>query len=187
MEWGSLLTITAFLGGGFWLFRRRSNSNLLKQDPYYRLQSLADVQAAAATGFRIDANKAGVDDWLRLPGLSIHQARTLTELTRSGVPLHCLEDMAAVLGMDVQQLKPLEPILSFCYYDAESLTTVPTVNPNTATVDMLIRVPAIDRYLARAIIANRAQGPYRNLVHLQRRLALPPQLVAELIHYLRFN
>jgi len=51
--------------------------------------------AVAALGIQIDVNQASVD-WLRLPGLSIHQARV--ELCRSGVQFYCLEDIAAALN-----------------------------------------------------------------------------------------
>ncbi|MDX2239677.1 MAG: ComEA family DNA-binding protein [Leptolyngbyaceae cyanobacterium bins.302] len=152
-------------------------------DPYYRLQSFEELQLAVSLGIKIDVNQAGVDDWLRLPGLSIHQARTLTELTQSGVPLHSLEDIAAVLNLPLQRLKPLEPILQFCYYDPDSPQTISAIDANTATVEMLTRIPAIDLYLARLIVQHR---PYRNLPHLQRRLSLSSELTAQLLHYLKF-
>lgn len=155
-------------------------------DPYYRFQSIAEVEQAAALGVRIDVNRAGVDDWLRLPGLSIHQARTLTELTQAGIYFHCLEDIAAALTLPVQRLQALTPVLLFCYYSAESLTTIQPVNANTSTAGQLLRVPAIDLYLARLIVQNRVQGPYRNLPHLQRRLGLSAELTAKLLHYLSF-
>jgi len=152
-------------------------------DPYYRFQSLAEVQLAASLGIKIDVNQAGVDDWLRLPGLSIHQARTLTELTQAGVPFHSLEDIAAVLNLPLQRLKPLEPVLLFCYYDQTSLHTIQPIDANTASLEMLTRIPAIDLYLARLIVQNR---PYRNLPHLQRRLSLSTELTSQLMHYLKF-
>jgi DNA uptake protein ComE-like DNA-binding protein len=159
----------------------------LLNDPYYRLQSIEEVQIAADLGIYIDVNQAGVDDWLRLPGLSIHQARSLTELTQSGVQLHCLEDLAAALGLPVQRLRSLAPVLKFCYYDAESVCTTRQINPNMASVETLSQVPAIDLFLARAIVQNRqVYGTYRNLADLQKRLSLPAQLTAELLHYLRF-
>ena len=49
----------------------------LQNDPYYRLQSAEEIAIAAELGIRIDVNQASVDDWLRLPGISIHQARSL--------------------------------------------------------------------------------------------------------------
>lgn len=155
-------------------------------DPYYRLQSAEEIRIAASIGMQLDVNQASVDDWLRLPGLSIHQARTLAELTQAGVQFHCLEDIAAALGQPVQRLKPLEPVLRFCYYDPASVSTIQLVDPNTATIEMLLKIPVVDLYLAKAIVQNRALGPYRNLVHLQRRLSLPAQVISEMMHYLKF-
>ena len=43
------------------------------ENPYYRFQSPFEIAVAADLGVRIDVNQAGVDDWLRLPGISIHQ------------------------------------------------------------------------------------------------------------------
>jgi len=157
----------------------------LLNDPYYRMQSTEEIAVAAALGIQIDVNQASVDDWLRLPGLSIHQARSLVELCRSGVQFYCLEDIATALNMPVQRLKPLEPLLKFCYYD--EICTTYLVNPNTATLERLTQIPFIDLSLARTIVQDRiAAGPYRNLVDFQRRLSLPGHLTTQLMHYLRF-
>lgn len=159
----------------------------IQHDPYYRLQSVAEIVIAAQLGMTIDVNQASVDDWLRLPGLSIHQARTLFDLTSLGVQFCCLEDIAAALGMPVARLLPLTPLLRFCYYDAESPATPQLVHPNTASVEQLSKIPAVDLFLARAIIQNRLEaGNYRNLADFQRRLALNPQLISDLMYYLRF-
>lgn len=158
----------------------------LLNDPYYRLQSPAEIAAAAALGIQIDVNQANVDDWLRLPGLSIHQARSLVELCQSGVQFYCLEDIAAALNLPLQRLKPLEPVLKFCYYD-ETLCTTHLVNPNTATVEQLAQIPVVELSLAKAVVQNRiSAGQYRNLVDLQRRLSLPGHVTAQLMYYLRF-
>jgi DNA uptake protein ComE-like DNA-binding protein len=156
-------------------------------NPYYRLRSLEEVRLAAELGVKIDVNQADVDDWLRLPGLSIHQARSLVALAQAGVQFHCLEDIAAALSLSVQRLRPLEPVLLFCYYDAETAHQLQRMNPNTASVEGLARIPSIDLFLAKAIVQNRQQhGAYRNLADLQRRLALPSGLTAEIMHYLCF-
>ncbi|HEY9641103.1 MAG TPA: ComEA family DNA-binding protein [Coleofasciculaceae cyanobacterium] len=156
-------------------------------DPYYRLQSAAEVRLAAELGVKIDVNRACVDDWLRLPGLSIHQARSLVSLTQAGVQFHALEDIAAALSLPIQRLLPLLPVLQFCYYDADSLSEVQPINPNTASLEKLTQIPAVDLFLARAIVQNRqAYGDYRSLAELQQRLALPGQVTADLMHYLRF-
>ncbi|AFZ30946.1 hypothetical protein Glo7428_2439 [Gloeocapsa sp. PCC 7428] len=168
-----------------WLQSQTIRTKLLN-DPYYRMESLAEIAIAAALGIRIDVNQASVDDWLRLPGISIHQARSLVELRRSGVQFYCIEDIAAALNMPLQRLKPLEVVLKFCYYDEERYLQ-PLVNPNTATVEMLAQIPVIDRTLAAAIVQNRTSlGPYRNLVDLQRRLSLAGVTISKLMHYLCF-
>jgi DNA uptake protein ComE-like DNA-binding protein len=153
-------------------------------DPYYRFQSPGEVSLAAELGVRIDVNKASVDDWLRLPGLSIHQARSLVALTQNGLQFYALEDLAAALGVSVQRLQPLSPVLQFCYYGEASHTLL---NPNTATVEHLLQIPGVDAALAHAIVRDRVTaGPYRHLADLQQRLALPAASVAQLLHYLRF-
>ena len=159
----------------------------LQSDPYYRLQSAEEIAIAAELGIKIDVNLATVDDWLRLPGLSIHQARSLVELAQIGVQFCCIEDIAAALGVSVQRIKPLQPILSFCYYDTDSVLTPQPLNPNTASLEQLTQIPAVDLFLARAIVQNRQEGgAYRNLADLQRRLSLSPQLLTDLMYYLRF-
>lgn len=159
----------------------------IQNDPYYRFQTLAEIRIAADLGIQIDVNQANVDDWLRLPGLSIHQAKTLTQLSELGVQFLCVEDVAAALGLSLQRLKPLEPVMKFCYYDPESLQQIQRVNLNTATIAELNQIPQVRSVLARAIVRNRqSQGNYRDLVDLQQRLSIPSHLIAELMHYLRF-
>lgn len=165
----------------------RSLKTRIQNDPYYRFQSLEEIRIAAALGIQIDVNQASVDDWLRLPGLSIHQARMLTQLSESGIQFLCTEDIAAALGISLQRLKPLEPILKFCYYDPESIQQIQRVNLNTASPEELTRISIIKPVLARAIVQNRLkQGNYQNLLDLQERLSLPSELTSQIMHYLSF-
>ncbi|NJM57474.1 MAG: hypothetical protein HC857_08605, partial [Synechococcales cyanobacterium RU_4_20] len=126
----------------------------LQQNPGLRFDTLSEVSLAADLGVRIDANQASVEDWLRLPGLSIHQARSLTQLSRSGVQFHCLEDLAAGLGISVGQLTGWEPVVQFCFYDPEGLSAI-ALNPNQASVAALMELPAMTRELAEAIVQQR--------------------------------
>ncbi|MDM9382494.1 ComEA family DNA-binding protein [Chlorogloeopsis sp. ULAP01] len=160
----------------------------LLNDPYYRLQSTEEIAIAASLGIRIDANQATVDDWLRLPGLSIHQARSLVDISRVGVKFYCIEDVAAALGVSAQRLKPFELILIFSYYEDETEDKITyVINPNTATLESLIKVPFIDTSLAEAVVENRlSKGPYQNLVDFQRRLNLSGDILAQLMYYLKF-
>lgn len=129
-----------------WLPVPQSIQSKILNDPYYRLRSLEEINTAAALGIQIDVNKASVDDWLRLPGLSIHQARSLVQLSQAGVQFYCIEDIAAALGVSLQHLQPLVPVIKFCYYDES--TTIAPVNPNTATIEQLIEIPSIELPLA---------------------------------------
>lgn len=156
-------------------------------DPYCRLQSAEEIAIAAALGIGIDVNQASVDDWLRLPGLSIHQARSLVELTQNGVSFYCIEDIAAALNLPMQRLLPLKPVLRFCFYEVEEGQLPGRINPNTATIQQLTQIPFVDLTLAKAIAHNRqVMGNYRNLAQFQQRLSLPGQLTAQLMHYLQF-
>lgn len=158
----------------------------LQQEPYYRFASFEEMRMAASWGVSIDANTASVDEWLRLPGLSIHQARTLQSLTQKGLSLSCIEDVAAAIALPPDQIRPWEAMLQFCYYDREMALAPTAVNANTATADELATVPNLDIFLGRAIVHYRQQGPYRDLADLQDRLRLTTAVTAELLHYLSF-
>jgi DNA uptake protein ComE-like DNA-binding protein len=157
----------------------------LSQEPGYRLRSYGEVEQAARLGYSLDVNRATVDDWLRLPGLSIRQAQALVRLRHGGIQFHCLEDVAAALGTTAAHLQPLAPVLSFCYYDSLG-EGPPAVSINQATTQQLSGVPGLPATLARAVVQERSQrGPYRDLADLQHRLGLTADLMQALIHYLR--
>ncbi|HEY9877532.1 MAG TPA: ComEA family DNA-binding protein [Leptolyngbyaceae cyanobacterium] len=173
------------------LHKLRSQLHPLRQrlqaDPLCRLNSYEEVRLAAQLGFRMDVNQATVDDWLRLPGLSIHQARSLVALSQSGVPFHCVEDVAAALGVPEATLSALAPVLDFRYYDPGAVSTPRTVNVNRATIEQLCQVPKIDPQTARAIVYERdGRGLFPNAAAFQQRLHVPPDWMAHLMHYLRF-
>jgi DNA uptake protein ComE-like DNA-binding protein len=177
------MSVSNWLAG---LVRKGERLRNRLHDPYYRFQSIEELQMAATLGAKLDVNRASVDDWLRLPGLSIHQARTLTVLSQAGVAFHCLEDIAAALDLPVQRLQPLAPVLQFCYYDRDSLDATQSVNLNTASLAQLMQIPSVELPLAQRIVRERQQrGTYRNLIDLQQRLQLSGEAIAELMHYLR--
>lgn len=161
--------------------------NKIVNDPYYRFQSLSEIAIAVELGIRIDVNQASVDDWLRLPGFSIHQARSLVDLVGIGVQLVCLEDVAAAISLPVQRLKPLEPILHFEYYDRLSPLSPQKINPNTASLAEIEKINLLDAELAGKIVENRQKnGKYLNLGDLQRRIGLDGQVTAQLMYYFCF-
>jgi DNA uptake protein ComE-like DNA-binding protein len=161
--------------------------NKIANDPYYRFQSLTEIAIAVELGIKIDVNQAEIDDWLRLPCFSIHQARSLFELVKSGIQLLCLEDVAAAINVPLQRLQPYESLLTFAYYDRLSSLNVEKINLNTASVVEIAALPHLNPDLASQIHAEfQSNGRYRNLVDLQSRLNLAPELTSHLMYYLRF-
>ena len=159
----------------------------LGQDSYYRFRSAEEVQLGVKLGVRIDANRATVDDWLRLPGISIHQARTLVELSRSGTAFTCWDDVAAATGIRLGHLQRLGEIVQFYYYDPDSELMPRQLNVNRVSARELATVPNVDPALAERLVYYRQKfGPYRDWLDLKRRLQLPPQMMTTLLHYLRF-
>ncbi len=155
------------------------------QDPHYRFQSLAELSTAAELGIRIDANRATVDDWLRLPGISIHQAKSLVTLQNAGVEFYAIEDVAAALGMPVQRIQTWSLVLSFQYRHPD--LQILQFDVNQASAEELQQLTDIDLALAQAIVDNRLeQGRYQDLVNFQQRLNLPGSLLASLMHQLKF-
>jgi DNA uptake protein ComE-like DNA-binding protein len=163
------------------LFARQKMVN----DPYYRFGSLAELPIAAELGIRIDVNSATIDDWLRLPGISIHQARALVGLQQAGLELYSIEDLAAALGMPVKRIQAWSLVLSFQYRVPELQPVL--CNPSVASVTELMQIPGIDAELANLIVIDRQNnGSYRDLGDLQRRLGLGGAVLGKLMYYFKF-
>jgi DNA uptake protein ComE-like DNA-binding protein len=155
------------------------------EDPYYRFKSAFDIAVAADLGVQIDVNQASVDDWLRLPGISIHQARQLVTLSQSGVAFYSISDLAAALNLPISRLQWLAPVLSFQYYDRA--LALPSIKINQATTDELTQIPQISPDLAAEIISQRERdGVFTDLVNFQQRLGLSGEVIGQLMHYLQF-
>lgn len=138
----------------------------------------------------IDVNRATLEDWLRVPGLTVEQGRSLVALQAQGVQFHCLEDLAAALSLPIEQLRASEPLLAFYYYEptgfnVDDIPPIQSVNPNQASIASLIKLPGVDTALALQIAHHRTR-PYLHLADLQQRLRLTAQQVEHLMHYLHF-
>jgi DNA uptake protein ComE-like DNA-binding protein len=166
-------------------FFKMSLRSRILEDPYYRFKSAFEIAVAADLGIKIDVNQANIDDWLRLPGISIHQARQLVALSQAGVPFYSISDLVAALNIPIARLQWLAPVLSFQYYDP--VAALPSVSVNRSTVAELVQIPQISTELAAEIVNQREQGGnFTNLVNFQQRLGLSGELIGELMHYFQF-
>lgn len=157
----------------------------ITEDPYYRFKSAFEIAVAADLGVKIDVNQASIDDWLRLPGISIHQARQLVMLSQAGVAFYSISDLAAALNIPIARLQWLAPVLSFQYYDRS--LALPSVQINGATAAELMQIPQLSPELATAIVTHRERdGKFTDLVNLQQRLGLSGEVIGVLMHYLQF-
>jgi DNA uptake protein ComE-like DNA-binding protein len=167
--------------------RRQALRQRIARDPYYRFQNLDEIAIAVDLGIRIEVNGAAVDDWLRLPGISIHQARQWVELAQLGMQFLSTEDLAAAINIPIQRLQPFAKILSFCYHSPDSLLSPQRINPNTASVQALVQIPCLSHELSDRLITDREKnGAYQSLADLQRRLQFPAELIAQLMYYFQF-
>jgi DNA uptake protein ComE-like DNA-binding protein len=165
-------------------FFKMSLRSRIIEDPYYRFKSAFEIAVAADLGVKIDVNQANVDDWLRLPGISIHQARQLVALSQAGVAFYSISDLVAALNIPLARLQWLAPVLSFQYYDSD--LALPSVSVNRSTFDELVQISQISPELAAEIVSEREQGGnFTDLVNFQQRLGLSGELLGELMHYLR--
>jgi DNA uptake protein ComE-like DNA-binding protein len=167
------------------LLLKMSMRSRIQEDPYYRFKSAFDIAVAADLGVQIDVNQASIDDWLRLPGISIHQARQLVTLSKAGVAFYSISDLAAALNIPSSRLQWLAPVLSFQYYDRS--LDLPAIKINQATAIELAQIPKVTPELATIIIDRRDRdGKFTDLVNFQQRLELSGELIGELMHYLQF-
>lgn len=160
----------------------------IQSNPYYRFQSAIEVKIAGELGIKIDANRATVDDWLRLPGISIIQAKNLVEITNSGIHFLCLEDVASALGISPLQIQFWESVLYFGYYATDSFISPAKINPNNATLNQLKNIPNLEEEIAKKIIIEReSNGKYLHIGNLQKRLNLSTDFAYHLMAYFQFN
>ncbi|MDB9526872.1 helix-hairpin-helix domain-containing protein [Oscillatoria sp. CS-180] len=168
-----------------WRRRFHPVRDRLRRNPLARLMNIEEVSIAAELGIAIDVNQATVDDWLRLPDVSIHQARTLTALSQSGVAFHCVEDVAAALSVSCDRLYPLAPILAFRYYDPGNAVAPTPVSLNQATVAQLMLIPGMSSTMVERILNERRRVPFTHWQEVQHRLRLTAEQIGEWTHYLR--
>lgn len=155
-------------------------------NPRRRLTSDTDLRLAQELGMGIDINRASIDDLLRLPGMSIIEARRIVEARSSSGPYLSADELVERAEISANKVRNLEALLQFCYYETTpALTTHCDIND--ASASELAQIEGISAALADRIVLEReAHGEYASLSELRDRLALPARTVARLVNRLNF-
>ncbi|MFO7629939.1 MAG: helix-hairpin-helix domain-containing protein [Prochlorococcaceae cyanobacterium] len=160
----------------------------LRQNPALKLGSAAEVRHAAALGWRLDVNRAGAADWLRLPGCEPAQVDLLLRLQAGGVQLSGPEDLARLLNLSEEQLRCWQPLLEFRWYgEIPAGGIAEPVDLNQAPVALLQGLPGLSPERSQRLVRERQRRPFRDLAELQQRLQLPAAVVEGLIGLVRFG
>lgn len=160
----------------------------LRQNPSCPLRNADEVGLAAELGWRLDVNRAGAQDWRRLPGIGDDQVDLLMRLQAGGVQLSCSEDLQRLLDAPAALVQTWLPVLVFRWYGEPTPSTGAPVR-----VDLNRAGPAQLEQLGLTIerqqrlLRERARRPFRDLADLQERLHLPPELVEHWIGRVRFS
>ncbi len=160
----------------------------LRHNPGLRLTTAEEVRHTAALGWRLDANRATADDWLRLPGISPHQVDLLLRLQAGGVQLSGPEDLQQLLELPEAQIRCWEPLLQFRWYGEPAVPQVRQLDLNRASASQIhAALVGLTPERCQRLVRERQRSPFRDLADLQERLQLPASLVETLIGRVRFG
>jgi DNA uptake protein ComE-like DNA-binding protein len=169
-----------------WVQGEYRNRLALITNPRLRLTSARDLRLAGELGMAMDVNRASVDDLLRLPGMSIVEARRIVEGRKRGGPYLSAEELAERAEISAHKVRSVEPLLQFCYYET-ALPVAERLCVNDATAAELATVEGIYPSLAEQIVRERtARGDYADLAELRERLQLSARVTARLVSRLEF-
>ncbi|MDI9405445.1 MAG: hypothetical protein QM522_01950 [Chitinophagaceae bacterium] len=153
----------------------------LRQNPQQPFRDASELTLAASLGWRLDVNRAGANDWERLPGLTDKQRDLLLRLQAGGVQLSGPEDLQRLLEVSDEQLRTWLPVLEFRWYGAPAPAGTPDrLDLNRATAVQLQALGLAPERIQR-LQRERLRQPFQDLADLQQRLQLPATLVEQWI------
>lgn len=160
----------------------------LDGDPLAHRDSSLALARPLADGERIDADRAGVRELERLPGVGPGLARKIVADRESRGAFGGIQGLDRVAGVGPATLARLEPHLSFSGVRTENISGAgdALIDPNRATVQELEGLPGIGPSKARAIVAFRdSAGPFRHVDDLKRVPGISAALLGRLAPKLR--
>lgn len=140
-------------------------------DPLAHRDSIRRLAAPLGAAERIDADRAGPEELVRLPGIGPALARRIVADRQNRGAFGGLVGLDRVPGVGPAALAKWAPHLMFTGVAADTLQTAEAglTDLNAAGVDELDALPGIGAARARAIIAFRdSAGPFRDVTELAR-------------------
>ncbi len=158
----------------------------LLHNPQQRLTSEQQMLTARELGMSIDINRCSVDDLLRLPGVTLHEARRIIEIRRSGGPYFSADELQERTDVSWEKIRRLQSMLQFRYYEQKSALPM-LLDINSATVSQIAELEGIEPSLASRIVQERdLGGDFANISDLRDRLNLPARIIARLMNRIDF-
>lgn len=159
--------------------------NLL-HNPQQRLTSEQQMLTARELGMSIDINRCSVDDLLRLPGVTLLEARRIVEIRRSGGPYFSADELQERTDVSWEKIRRLQSMLQFRYYEQKSSLLI-LLDINSATATQISELEGIEPSLASRIVQERdLGGDFSNISDLRDRLNLPARIIARLMNRINF-
>ncbi len=160
----------------------------LDGDPAAHRDSSLALAQPLATGERIDADRAGVRELERLPGVGPALARRIVADRESRGAFGGIEGLDRVAGVGPATLARLSPHLSFSGVRTENSAggRDGLLDLNLASAKELEALPGIGPAKAHAIVAFRdSAGPFRHVDDLKRVPGISAALLGRLVPKLR--
>jgi competence protein ComEA len=156
--------------------------------------SARDADRPLADGERIDLDRASAAEIARLPGIGPDMARRLVEYRVAHGDFGGLEALDAVPGVGPALLARVAEHVRFSGVAAPMSASAarsesdPSVDPNSASVNELGRLPGIGPGRAAAIVAYReAHGPFASIEALGQVPGIGPATVSKLRPFLHIR
>lgn len=162
------------------------NRLTLLHNPEQRLTSEQQMLTARELGMSIDINRCSVDDLLRLPGVTLLEARRIVEIRRSGGPYFSADELQERTDVSWEKIRRLQSMLQFRYYEQKSALPQ-LLDINSATSNQIAQLEDIEPSLASRIVQERdLGGDFASMTDLRDRLNLPARLIARLMNRIHF-